>query len=237
MNDSVDLAKYSVEQLRKLKESLENKKKESTFSVSNKIAKKKATILDDFTSIDDLLRNLIIDIQDLTLEQRETNRQMQINNKLLLALYYQEDSEGNVIQRDPMNMDTAILESISKGGAYITRVVNLTGTAITGKKIVFEQEFEGALAELLFVSSTSSSDNKDYSARVVADDNIIYQDSYTNFESNSNFETDMACFEDEINSKYLLQFQNVNFNQKILVEIYESSATFERIYIKYHRNV
>ena len=180
---------------------------------------------------------LITDIQDLTMEQRETNRQKKINNKLLLALYYQEDSDGNVIQRDPMAMDTKILESISKGGAYITRVVNIINKDIGEKEIIFEQEFEGALAEVLFVSSTSSTDNKAYSARVVADDNIIYEDSYTNFEARSNHETDMACFEDEIDDKYLLQFQNVSFNQKILVEVYNSSALFERIYIKYHRSV
>lgn len=237
MNDSIDLEKLSVDQLRKLKENLETKKKESNLSVSNKITKKKATLFDEFTSIDELLKNLIIDIQDLTLEQRETNRQMQINNKLLLALYYQEDADGNVVQRDPMGMDTAILESISRGGAYITRVVNITNRNIGTKEIIFEQEFEGALAEVLFVSSTSSTDNKSYSARVVADDNIIYEDSYTNFETRSNWETDMACFEDEIDDKYLLQFQNVSFNQKILVEVYDSSATFERIYIKYHRSV
>lgn len=237
MNDSIDLDKYSITQLRKIKENLEQQKKESSFGISDKIAKKKGTIIDEFTSIDDLLRVTIQDLQDLIMEQRETNRQMQINNKLLLALYYKEDSDGNLVQRDPMGIDTAILESISRGGAHITRVVNIINRTIGEKEIIFEQKFEGALAEVLFISSTSTTNNKSYSARIVADDNIIYEDSYTNFESRSNYETDMACFEDELNDVYLLQFQNVNFNQKVLVEVYDSSATFQRIYIKYHRSV
>ena len=231
MNETVDLENLSVEKLKKIKESLEkNREQKTSFEP-------KLNVIDKFTSIDELLIQTIQDLQNLTLEQRETNRQMQINNKLLLALFYKESADGSVIRQDPIAIDTSILEEISQGGAYITRVVNLENKTIGTKEIVFQGEFEGSLAEVLFVSDASDANNKEFSARVIADDNTIYQDSYTEFESRGATETDMACFEDELNDWYLLQFQNVNFNQKILIEVYDSSATFLRIYIKYHRSV
>ncbi len=230
MNENVNLDSYSVEQLKKLKESLT--------TPTPKTFKRKEGIIDRFTSIDELLIDTIKSLQDLTQEQKETNRQMQINNKLLLALLIEEGADGTMVAKGTAGIDTsAILEEIGRGGAIITRRIDLANIDISGKQIIFEGEFEGGLTEVLFTSSTSTTDNKDYSARVVADDEIVYQDTFTNFESRGGTETDMACFEDEINSWYLLQFQKVNFMNKILVEIYDSSATFLRIYIKYHRSV
>lgn len=236
MNDANNLDKYSVEQLKKIKESLE-KNKQNKLSISDKIIKPNINVLDKFTDIDDLLRISIQETRDLIMEQRETNRQMQINNKLLLALYYQEDVDGKMIQKDPMGIDTTILESIARGGASITRFVELTNKNISGNEIIFEGGFEGFLVEILFVSSTSTTDNKDYSVRILSDDNIAYQDSYTNFEAKGGTETDMAAFEDEDNSWYLLQFQGIGFHQRIFVEVYNSKCTFLRIYLKYHRSV
>lgn len=236
MEDANSLDKYSVKQLKKIKESLE-KNQQNKLSISNKIPKPQINILDKFTDIDDLLRISIQETRDLIMEQRETNRQMQINNKLLLALYYQEDADGKMVQKDPMGIDTTILESIARGGAMITRIVELVNKTIGTKEIIFEGEFEGILVEVLFVSSTSTVDNKDYSVRVLSDGNIVYQSTYAEFEAKGATETDMAAFEDEDNSWYLLQFQNINFMNKILVEVYESEATFSRIYLKYHRSV
>ena len=168
----------------------------------------------NFGSTDELLYDNILATKDLISQQKETNRQLEINNKLLLTLFSEEKDEKKA------SNDT-ILAGMLKGE----------------KEIVFQGNFEGGLAEILFVSSTSTTNNKAYSARIVADDNIIYQDSYTNFEAKNATETDMACFEDEFNNWYLLQFQKVNFMKSILVEIFDSSATFLRIYVKYHKVV
>lgn len=234
MNETIDLEKFSVEQLRKIKESLEKKAKVT----SQKIKKQKGSVIDKFTNIDELIYENNVALQDLIQDQRETNRQLQITNKLLLALYFKEDSDGNLVASQPNAIDSGeILREISRGGSQITRVITETNKTITGDESIFQEEFEGAIAELLFVSSTSSSDNAVYGVRVIADDNNIYEDTYSNFSARSNIETDMAAFEDEINSWYLLQFQNVYFQNSIKIEVYNSTATFERIYIKYHRSV
>lgn len=233
MNEKIDFNNLSVEQLRIVKQDLEKKAKAQ---VKN-ITEKKGTLLDQFTSIDDLLRETILALRDLTQDQRETNRQLQIVNKLLLAIYFKEDGNGNIVAANQGLDASAILQEISQGGSRITRVVNLINKQIDGSEIVFQGEFEGQLTEVLFKSETSGTDNDDYGVRIVSDEDIIYQDTYTEFAARQNTETAMAAFEDEINGWYLLQFQDVFFNNKIKVEVYDSSATFLRIYIKYHRTV
>ena len=236
MNETADFEKLSIDELKKLKESLEkNKNEKLSISKKNSFAPK-LDIIDKFTSIDELLIQSIQETRDLIMEQKETNRQMQINNKLLLALFYKESADGSVVQRDPIAIDTSILEEISRGGAITTRKIDLINQNISGKQVIFEGEFEGGLAEILFTSSTSTTDNKDYSVRILADNDPQYQGTFTEFEARGGTETDMACFEDEINEWYLLQFQNVNFSNKILIEVYDSSAEFIRIYIKYHKS-
>ena len=231
MNESIDLDKYSVEQLKKIKDSLE---KEKIKSADSKTKKQKTPSdlqpITNFGSTDELLYDNILATKDLISQQKETNRQLEINNKLLLTLFSEEKDEKKA------SNDT-ILAGMLKGLGMVTQVVEFNNKTIGEKEIVFQGNFEGGLAEILFVSSTSTTNNKAYSARIVADDNIIYQDSYTNFEAKNATETDMACFEDEFNNWYLLQFQKVNFMKSILVEIFDSSATFLRIYVKYHKVV
>ncbi|KKN90785.1 hypothetical protein LCGC14_0223680 [marine sediment metagenome] len=227
--NSVDFSKYSLEELKNLKNNLEKKPKPNFAP--------KLNIIDKFTNIDELLIETIRALKDLTQDQRETNRQLQISNKLLLGLLIEEAADGTISLRGESGIDTAaILEEIGGGGAVITRKIDLANTTVEGNKIIFQAEFEGGLAEVLFTSSTSTTDNKDYSVRVLGDDEIAYQGTFAEFEARGGTETDMACFEDEINNWYLLQFQNVNFANKILIEVYDSSATFLRIYVKYHKS-
>jgi len=230
MNESIDLDKYSVEQLKKIKDGLEKEKIKSADSKT----KKQKTPSDsqpivNFGSTDELLYDNILATKSLISHQTETNRQLEITNKLLLTLFSLEDEKKG--------SNNTILDDMLKGFGMVTQVVEFNNKTIGENEIIFQGKFEGGLAELLFVSSTSTINNKAYSARIVADDNIIYQDSYTNFEAKQATETDMACFEDVYNTWYLLQFQKVNFMKSILVEIFDSSATFLRIYVKYHKVV
>ena len=229
-NSNIDFNKYSLEDLKKLKNNLKNK---PTPNFAPKL-----NIIDKFTSIDELLIENTIALKDLIQDQRETNRQLRISNKLLLGLLVEESADGTISLRGDSGIDTAaILEEIGGGGTIISRKIDLANVNVNGKKVIFEGEFEGGLAEVLFTSSTSTTDNKNYSVRIVGDDEIMYQDTFTNFEARGGTETDMACFEDsDVNSWYLLQFQNIYFSNKILVEIYDSSAEFIRVYVKYHRS-
>lgn len=220
---NVDLEKFTTKQLEKIKAGL--LKEKASFAP-------KINVLDKFTNIDELLIENTIATRDSIIEQRETNRQMRISNRLILALLVEELEDGTVIRKDVSGIDTdKILESIGKGGGRTTIVKSLPN--FSGNKTVFELSDSGFVIEIMFKSSTSSTDNKDYSVRVSADNTIIYQDSFATFESHNKFERDMTCYEDTRDSYYFLQFKNISYKNKFVVEIYESEATFEQVYIKY----
>lgn len=218
----------TIEQLKEIKERLLEKNKEQKTTFAPKI-----NVIDKFTNIDELLIETIKRINVQIDEQEETNRQMQITNKILLALYIQEGSDGTYTARMPTDIDTGkILESIGGGEERTTIVISIPNFSGDNKK-VFELSDSGFVIEIMFKSSTDSVDNKDFSVRVNADDNIIYQNSFDNFESRNKFEKDMTCYKDTKDNIYYLQFQNISYKNSFIVEIFESNASFEQIYIKY----
>ena len=157
---------------------------------------------------------------------------MQISNKLLLALYIEEAADGTLIAKQPNGIDTGkILESIGGGVERTTIIKSIPN--FSGDKQAFELSDSGFVIEVMFKSSTSTTDNKDYSIRIKADDIIIYQDSFTNFESRNKFERDMTCYEDTEDSYYFLHFKNISYRNSFIIEVYESEATFEQVYLKY----
>lgn len=224
------LENLSMDKLRRLKETLKKK------TIEQKI--KGTGLLDKFTSIDELLIDNTTAIRQLIEEQRDTNRALNVTNKLLLALYIQEDADGNYTARLPGDIDTTgILEALEGGGEEKTHIKSLPNMTITGKKQVFAIFGNGRLIEVLFKSSASNSDNKHYSARIIADNENEYEDTFDNFTARNYFERDLTCYEDTQENKYILQIQNIGYSDSLIVEIYDSVAIFEQIYIKYQGEI
>lgn len=221
------LEDFSVEALKNLKEDIKSK--------INVQRVKRTGVLDKFTDIDELLIDNTIAIKQLIEEQRDTNRALNVTNKLLLALYIQEDADGNYTAKIPSDIDTTgILEALEGGGDEKTHINNLSNLKIIGRKQVFMLYGKGILIELLFKSSTSDTDYKSYSVRIVADNENSYEATFTELEARNYFERDMTCYEDTQESKYILQIQDIAYEDSLIVEIYNSVATFEQIYMKYH---
>lgn len=182
--------------------------------------------IDNFTKIDDLLRETVIALRSSIKEQR-------INNKLLLAIYYKNGEKGKI---QPNGIDTsAILSDLNLRDDYKTLVKNLENVKITGNEIVFEISGIGIIAEIKFQSSNSTTDNKNYAVRIHSDKDLIYGGTWTTFESRSYYESDLTCYNDDINGYYILSFKNVAYLKNLKIEVYESSATFTNIYMKIHK--
>ena len=47
----------------------------------------------------------------------------------------------------------------------------------------------------------------------------------------------MTAFENTNDSKYVLLFQDIIFNESCYLEVYESYATFDYINVKYHEKI
>ncbi|KKL54583.1 hypothetical protein LCGC14_2263960 [marine sediment metagenome] len=181
--------------------------------------------IDKFTKIDDLLRETVIALRSSIKEQR-------INNKLLLAIYYKNGENGYI---QPNGIDTsAILSDLSVRDDYKTIIKNLENVKITGSERVFEIAGMGIMAECKLQSSNSTIDNKTYSIRIFSDKDLIYSGTWANFESRSYYESDLTCYEDDINGNYILSFKNIAYLKNLKIEVYESSATLTNIYLKYH---
>ncbi len=182
--------------------------------------KPKFNPIDKFTSVDELLK--------------ENIKQQHLTNQLLLALCYKKEKDGKIVSIQPNGIDTsAIIEGLKGGDNYKTMVKNITST-ITGSENVFGIKGTGILAEVKFQSSNANVNNKAYSVRILSDKDIIYNGTWSNFESRSYYEADMTAYEDAINGYYILSFKKVAYLKNLKIEVYESSATFTNIYIKYH---
>jgi len=207
-----DLNSLSIDELKKIRLKEEEASLKSNFF----------NPLDKFTEIDDLLR--------------ENIKQQHFTNQLLLALYYKKEKDGKIVPIQPNGIDTsAILEGLrGAGDDYKTLVVNIEGEKITGSETIFKISGTGILAECKFQSSNLDVNNKAYGVRIYSDKDIIYQDTWANFESRSFFETDMTCYEDVI-GYYILSFKTIGYLKNLKIEVYDSKASFTNIYIKYHQ--
>ena len=182
--------------------------------------------IDDFTDIDDLLRQNLILQRDLIEEQH-------ISNQLLLHILFKEDSDGSIIPYEPKGINTeAILESLGSGDNYQT-----LNRILSGKDANFSEKGSGFIDTIKFVSPTISVDNKDYSVEIVCDDNILYKDTWDNLEIRTATEKGMVCYEDDIKEQYLLIFYNIFYTESFEMKVFNSKAIFSLVQVKYHRKV
>lgn len=118
---------------------------------------------------------------------------------------------------------------------YVTEIHNLKTQIISGNQTILNEKFAGILAEIYLLSDAGISANSEYSIKIVADGVPLYNDSYANFATISDYETDIDIGSDA--SYYYAIFRNIAFVKSIYIEIYNSSATFDIIKLKIHREV
>ena len=191
-----------------------------------KIASIKNRLLnvDKFTNIDELLVELI--------EQTEHSNELLVLSNRILFMMLKAQLGGEI----PMIEG---IEDIA-GSRYRTRVIrvdNVKFSVLNRQERIFTIKEAGVISEIELISANTDSDNKNYKVRLVADDNIIYNDSWDDFESRTNHEADMTAFDDTNNNKYVLLFQDIVFDESCYLEVYESYATFDYINVKYHEKI
>ncbi len=99
------------------------------------------------------------------------------------------------------------------------------------KLMVLDNTYSGVLAEVLFLSKTGIAINHDYSVRIVADGQAIYNDKWDNYEIFSTYLTDMTSADD--GTYYMLLFNNIFFEYNITVEVYNANGVkFDLIWVK-----
>lgn len=119
-----------------------------------------------------------------------------------------------------------------------TKVLDLSNPLNLGtEENIIKVEGKGFVEEIKFTSSTSTTDNKSYKVRIQCDNNTIYDDSWDNFVIRALYEEGITAFEDTINSKYILFFRNFFYTKNFLIRLYNSSAAFSHIFVKYHKEI
>ena len=194
--------------------------------LEKKIEEKKkaiASFKDKFTTQDELT--------ELIRLQEQTNELLILTNRILFTQL-----------KTQLGGETPILEGLGglMGDNYRTRVFrvdNLKFSILNRSEKIFTLKGSGIISEIELVSSNLSVDNKAYSVRIVADDNIVYDNSWDVFETRNMHEADMTCFDDTNNEKYVLLFQGICYNDSCTLEIYDSSAEFDYINVKYHEKI
>ncbi len=202
-------------------------KKNSILKKINSVRSKNP--IDKFTSIDDLLRETIASLKDLTQEQ-------EVTNKILIAMYIQEGADGSMTAKPIAGVDTsAILQGLRGGDDY--RTLNKIIYNEIGDNTILEVNGSGIIDVIKFVSSTSTVDNKDYSVRIWCDATILYANTWTELEARTPNERGMVCYEDIINLEYILMFKTISYTEGFKIEVYDSNATLTMAQIKYHERV
>lgn len=125
----------------------------------------------------------------------------------------------------------------NKYRTLIKRVDNIKFSILNRDEKIFELKGSGIISEINIISSNTTTDNKDYKARVIADGEIIYNDSWDGFNNRTMHEVDMSAFNDENDSKYVLLFKDICYDESCYLEIYESHADFDYVNIKYHEKI
>ena len=190
----------------------------------------KSNPLDKFTNIDELLKENQLALRDLIEEQH-------ITNKILLALYIQEASDGSLVAKPIAGIDTsAILEGL-KGGGDDYQTLNPIMHNIDGKDANIRITGSGIIDTIKLVSNTTTTDNKDYSIEFNCDRNILYKTTFADLESRAGTERGMVCYEDIFAFKYLLIFRTILYIKGFEIKVYDSKAKFESFQVKYHKKV
>ena len=211
----------SLEEIKRLID----EKKRKILELRRSLELNKRSAIDQYTQIDEILRQLLQ-------EQQITNEQLSITNKLLYAIYLMGGVGGEGKGEIP-KVDLSELGS----NRFRTKVVHLSPSGNIGTQRIFKVEGAGYVEEVKFISSNSSANNKSYSVRVIADDSVIYDATWDEYESRSLHETDVTAFNDTNNSVYVLHFRNIFYVYNFTVEIYDNLATFQNVYVKYHEEI
>lgn len=193
--------------------------------------------LDRYTSIDELLRENIMSTRELAEQQQMTNKLLYAQIKALAALPQGNISPQALIQGISPSEMMDIQRNLS-GVQYRSMKRQTSNEVISGKKTVMTLKDEsGIIAEILFLTAfgTTTDANTVFGVRIISDGETMYEDTFTNYQVSSNYETDMTAFYDS--SYNCLQFQNIAYEHSIHVEVYSSTATFTRIYVKYHKKL
>lgn len=203
------------------------KKKQQLEKFKQSIKEKNVGIIDQYTQIDELLRYQLQ-------EQRKSNDYLDFIARVLYQMYLQ----GGTVQGQGSPGNIEPIEFGAFSTLYRTKVKYFNSPIGLGtSKQLFRLEGSGFVSEVKLVSSNSDVNNKLYSIRIKCDDNIIYDDSFLNFQDRSLSERDVTAYEDTNNSFYSLHFQTFFYIYNFSVELYNSSAQFQLIYIKYHEEV
>ena len=202
--------------VRELEERIEKKKKQiAAFKERFKID------IDKYTKQDEILLALLE-------EQEQTNNLLVLNNRILFTLL-----------KTQFAGDVPVLETLEGFGGtkYRTRVIRFDNVKQEGK--VFNLQGAGVISEVELISDDSDDNNKDYSVRIMADDNIIYDNSWDVFETRNMHEADMTAFDDNNNDKFVLLFQDICYEDYCSLEIYNmhTSCEFDYINVKYHEKI
>ncbi len=133
-----------------------------------------------------------------------------------------------------------VKESLKKIGrfTYQTIVRKLSEITLTGNLEIAREEYSGILSELLLVSTSGVSGNDDYSVRVVADGNEVYNETFSNFSAYYHSYCEDVSANDD-GSYIYLNIRDVFFTKSLKIEVYKigSQVTFDRIIVKLYKKV
>lgn len=190
--------------------------------------KNKINPIDQYTSVDEILINNQLALNNLI-------KQQMITNKLLIAMIQgMGNGAGLPIKEGAL---TGIISGMVNENSYKTLRYEFENQPIIGSSTVMTDTGAGNIAEAMFLTPyvADGDDNQIFTVRIVSDGNPIYNNSFLNYLVSSNFEVDMTAFD---NGEYnCITFQNIAFNESIHVEVNSSKATFTRIYVKLHKKI
>lgn len=189
--------------------------------------------LDRLTEVDGLLR------ESIKMQTKSAESQMQINH-LLYALWRQGKGRTFGTALAPTKMlppTTRELPMYWGEYRYTTDILELKNQVITGSKSIFSYEFGGAISEIVLLSDSTVAANGVYRIHLLADGKPIWNETYTNLSTLSDYFTDMKAYEDEDNNIYVVNLNNIFFNESVNLTIAESTATFTKIYAKIVRRL
>jgi hypothetical protein len=141
-------------------------------------------------------------------------------------------SNGMTFFPDPSkaySKDSSDIQTVSRS-KYQSYVYEYYEKEIDGEFTLMNEKTEGVISEIYLISSNGDVANKAYYIQVLADDNVIYNGSWTHFEGRDSYEDDLWCEDDGAN--YVLRFSSVFYLNKIEIRIYNSTATFSHIHVK-----
>lgn len=132
---------------------------------------------------------------------------------------------------DPTISIEAVRKAIERA-RYKTIVYAYKEETVVGEKVIVNEKYGGAIAEILFQSTIAGGvNNKAYSIQIICDGSDIYNDSWDGFSTVSNYLQDLSAFTD--GTYYILTFNTIFFDESITIRVYNAeSPTFKRIYIK-----